>query len=213
MHYRIKNLLLGSSTALIAGSLLFGCASKHKPKSAEPAMAVQAVPLAESKPHGGVEELVAVTARVEVVNRKKRIITLKFPDGKTAQVKCGPEVVNFPLIQVGDDVTVRLLESVELFVIGAEGQPTVDQAAVVKRAPKGGKPGMAAAQALEITATVESIDYETRKVTLKGPEGRIMTMKAGPEIKRLRDVKPGDTVVARYTEAASIEVTVPEKTK
>jgi hypothetical protein len=212
MDYRIKNLLLGSSTALVAGSLLFGCAARDRPKPVEPA-AAQATPMAEPRPSAAAEELVVVTARVEVVNRKKRIVTLKFPDGRTAQVKCGPEVVNFPQIQVGDDVTVRFLESVELFVLGPEGQPALDQATVVKRAPRGGKPGLAAAQAVEITATVESIDYDTRKVTLKGPEGRIMTMKAGPEVKRLRDVKPGDAVVARYTEAVSIEVTAPEKTE
>ncbi|MFZ4701361.1 MAG: hypothetical protein ACOYMG_15025, partial [Candidatus Methylumidiphilus sp.] len=65
--------------------------------------------------------------------------------------------------------------------------------------------------AVEVTATVQSIDYKTRDVTLLGPEGKTFKLKAGPEIKRLNDVKQGDTVLARLTKAASITVSKPVK--
>ena len=58
-------------------------------------------------------------------------------------------------------------------------------------------------------STVQSIDYQTRDVTLLGPEGKTFKLKAGPEIKRLNEVKQGDTVVARLTQAVSITVSTP----
>jgi Cu/Ag efflux protein CusF len=207
MNFQLKKVLLCGSTALVAGSLLIGCA---KDKPAQP-VAQQAAPAEETKPGVAEERSVVVTATVQKVNRKKRIVTLKFPDGRTAEVKCGPEVRNFPQIQVGDDVTAEFVESVELFVVGPEGKPVAEETTAVQRAPKGKKPGIATVKAVEATATVEAIDYNTRQVTLKGPEGKLTTVTAGPAVKRLNEVKQGDTVVARYVEAVSIQVTAPEK--
>src|SRR5262249_49502350 len=44
------------------------------------------------------------------------------------------------------------------------------------------------------TATVEAIDQKTREVTLKGPLGDTVTFVADKSIKRLNEVKVGDTV-------------------
>lgn len=205
MNFQLKKLLICGSTAVLASSLLIGCA---KPK---PAPVVEAAPVEETKPGVAEEVSTIVTATVQKVNRKKRIVTLKFPDGKTAEVKCGPEVRNFSQIQVGDDVTAEFDESVELFVVGPEGKPVAEEVSAVKRAPKGKKPAVTAVRAFEATATVEAIDYDSRQVKLKGPEGKITTVTAGPAVKRLNEVKQGDTVVARYVKAVSIEVTTPEK--
>jgi hypothetical protein len=207
MNFRLKNLLLGGTAALVAGSLLAGCAKdKPAPVAAAPA------PVEETRPGAAVERSLTVTATVQKINKKKRIVTLKFPDGRTAEVKCGPEVRNFPQIQVGDDVTAEFVESVEIFVLGPDGQPISNEAAeAVKRAPKGKKPAVAAVKAVETKATVEAIDYGTRQVTLKNPEGKLTTLTVGPSVKRLNEVKQGDTVVARLIEAISIEVTAPEK--
>jgi hypothetical protein len=62
-----------------------------------------------------------------------------------------------------------------------------------------------------VKATVVDIDYQTRIVTLKGPEGRFIKVTAGPEVKRLTEVNVGDSVVARFTQAVSIEVSKPLK--
>ena len=50
------------------------------------------------------------------------------------------------------------------------------------------------------TATVESIDPSTRTVTLKKPDGTFVQTVAGPDIKRLEEIKAGDTVNVRYRE-------------
>jgi Cu/Ag efflux protein CusF len=58
-------------------------------------------------------------------------------------------------------------------------------------------------------ATVKSVDMKTRMVTLVGPHGETMTMKAGDQVQNLAQVKPGDIVVARYYESAAYVVAPP----
>jgi Cu/Ag efflux protein CusF len=48
------------------------------------------------------------------------------------------------------------------------------------------------------TATVQSIDYDKREVTLKGPLGNEVTFTVDPQVKRLNEIKVGDVVRADY---------------
>jgi Cu/Ag efflux protein CusF len=59
------------------------------------------------------------------------------------------------------------------------------------------------------TATVEAIDASSRIVTLKKPDGTFVTTVAGPEIKRLAEVKVGDKVTARYYENVVVRLQQP----
>ena len=206
--------ILGS-TALVTASLLSGCSSsgsKDQPAASSaapsPKMVTQdqaAATQSQDRP-GGVEgELVVITAQVKSIDKKNRVVTLQSPDGKVAKVKCGPEVRNFGQIHVGDEVKTSLLETVELFVAGNE-EPGAERVTEVGRAPLGSKPGFAAVDSVEVNASVVAIDYQTREVTLKGPEGKVIKVKAGAEVKRLNEVKIGDSIVARLTRAISIEV-------
>jgi len=71
---------------------------------------------------------------------------------------------------------------------------------------KSDRPGGAKIEMTSMTATVEAIDYKTRKVTLKGPKGGLTTFIAGDEVKRLDDIKKGDQVSFDYTEGVAIDV-------
>ncbi len=71
------------------------------------------------------------------------------------------------------------------------------------------KPGGVASQLVVVTATVEKIDLETREVTLKGGDGRLETVKVGPEARNLGQVKVGDKVTIKYYKALAIAVTPP----
>jgi hypothetical protein len=209
-------LILGATT-LVTASLLSGCSSSGSKDSArsleaEPPILVaqdQAAATQTKNRPGGLEgKLVVITAKVKAINKKNRVVTLQSPDGKLAKVKCGPEVRNFAQIRVGDEVKTSLLETVELFVTGKD-EPAAERVTEVGRAPLGSKPGFAAIDAVEVKASVVTIDYQTREVTLKGPEGKVIKVKAGAEVKRLNEVKVGDSVVARLTRAVSIEVRKP----
>jgi len=62
---------------------------------------------------------------------------------------------------------------------------------------------------VEKTATVESVDPTSRYVTLKGPEGGMVTVQAGPEVKNLGMVKKGDQVTVKYYQAMAVDVVAP----
>ncbi len=72
-------------------------------------------------------------------------------------------------------------------------------------AKPGEKPAGVAISQKTITATVEAIDTKKPSVTLKGPEGNLVTVKV-KNPKHLENVKVGDQVVITYTEALAISV-------
>lgn len=75
------------------------------------------------------------------------------------------------------------------------------------RAPAGPPPsGTIAEQTVTATATVEKIDHKTRKVTLRGADGRTIQIKAGDRVRNLAQVKKGDEVTVTYFESLAFEV-------
>lgn len=69
------------------------------------------------------------------------------------------------------------------------------------------EPGRAAiVEATEISAQVVGIDKATRTVTLKGPQGKVVDVVAGDEVKNFDQIKLGDLVVARYAQALTLEL-------
>jgi len=62
------------------------------------------------------------------------------------------------------------------------------------------------ASVVKVTASVEAIDAAKRTITLKGPEGNVVTITAGPEVKNFDQIKVGDFLVVRYVEALSLEL-------
>lgn len=82
----------------------------------------------------------------------------------------------------------------------AFAQKSPDSAVVAATAP-----GQAAlARTTKLTATVESVDAANRRVTLKGPGGKVVPLQVGPEVKNLDKVKVGDRVAVEYLEALTL---------
>ena len=156
-----------------------------------------------------VTEVTELTARVDAVDYGKQLVTLTGPQGNTVTLKVGPEVRNLDQVKAGDQLIVEHYESIALFVRKSGEPPHATEATVVALAPKGQKPGGIVVDTAEITATVEAIDYEKRTVTLRGPEGKTRTIKVDPAVKRFPEIKRGDEVVVRHTEALAIAVRKP----
>ena len=69
------------------------------------------------------------------------------------------------------------------------------------------EPGKATAvRAAQISAQVVSIDKATRTVTLKGPQGNVVDIVAGDEVRNFDQIKLGDFVVVRYAQALTLEL-------
>ena len=56
---------------------------------------------------------------------------------------------------------------------------------------------------VSLEAEVTAIDYKTREVSMRGPQGNIVTITAGDHIGRLEDITVGDSIVTTYI--ASLE--------
>jgi hypothetical protein len=69
------------------------------------------------------------------------------------------------------------------------------------------EPGKAtAARTVEVSAQVVGIDKAKRTLTLKGSKGEVVDVVASDELKRFDEIKVGDSIVARYIEALTLEL-------
>jgi Cu/Ag efflux protein CusF len=148
---------------------------------------------------------------VDSINYKERTAELRDSQGSLHFFKAGPEVRNFNQVKKGDEVITEHTESVAVLVDKPAGAPAAGGEQAFKRAPLGAKPGMEATQVIEVTALVEKIDYKTRMITLKGPEGKVVTTKVDPSVKRLNEIKKGDMIYMQFTEELAIRVETPQK--
>lgn len=155
-------------------------------------------------------EKVTAEATVEAVDPQARTVTLRGPRGNMVTVQVGPEVKNFDQIKAGDTVRAQYLQATAIFVRkpgeAPSGAPGASGARTVAVAPPGEMPGGMVANTVERTATVQDIDYNTRKVTLAGQQGRTIELNVDPSVEGLDQVKKGDQVVVRHTEAIALDV-------
>ena len=63
-----------------------------------------------------------------------------------------------------------------------------------------------AADVTTLTAKIEAVDQANRTVTVKGPMGRVVTLKVDPKVKNFAQVKVGDEIVLKYAEAISVKL-------
>ena len=162
------------------------------------------------KPGAVASRIVTVEATVEAINYNSRMVTLRGPKGKVVTMHVDERARNFNQIKVNDLVEAEYFESVALYVQKHDGgQPLAGQGTAVSLAPLGEKPGVAAIDTMVVKATVIDIDYDARKVVLKVPDGRYITLSVDKDAPNLGKVKPGDQVVARYTLALAISVRKP----
>lgn len=147
-----------------------------------------------------------LTAVVVAIDKQDRTVTLLGPKGNATTFEAGPELRNFDQVTVGDHVNLAFHRSVALHLGEPGTQPTADAGMVVARAPKGAKPGGLAIGAVDVSAVVQSIDRTDRTVTLKGHDGRSVTVEVGRDLEGFDDLQVGDLVHARYTEAIAISV-------
>ncbi len=174
---------------------------------------VTTVSIAEEMPTGkpGVATagLVQVSAIVEAVDLKTRTVTLRGEDGKVTTLQVSKEARNLDQVEVGDVLEAQYYESVVIFAQDAAGDLAPEVQSAAARTAKGDKPGMAVSETVVIKVVVEAINYDTRVITLKGPEGNTMTKRVDDSVKRLNEVKQGDEIVIKLTTAFAVTVRKP----
>lgn len=201
-----KTLNLTRLALLPAAWLAFtSCSSGPSSPKAE---TTSAAVFQEGVPGGIVVETRKITAMVTAIDAGKRKVVLQTPDGKKTTVKCGPEVVNFDQIRVGDQLKAVVTEELAVYMATAAPSSSDGTAAVVALAPKGAKPGGIIAETIQITAKVTAIDLEHHKATIQFADGTTRTIAVRKDVD-LTQRKVGEEVVIRSTEVFAISVDKP----
>ncbi len=150
-------------------------------------------------------EVVTTRSTIEGIDQKNRVVTLKDPQGNTFKIKAGEDVRNLGQLEAGDRVRVKYYRSVIVEMAEPGQQPMSTTTQGVQRAKPGEKPGGAVAEQVSTTARVTAIDKRNSKVTLKVPEGNLVTVEAA-DPNNLESLKVGDQINITYTEAVAISI-------
>jgi hypothetical protein len=151
-------------------------------------------------------EAVQISATVQAIDKAKRLITLKGPEGNTFDVTAGPEVRNFDQIKVGDRVVARYVEALSLELKKASGsgiRERVEREGVAVAQP-GEKPGMAVGRQVKVVANVVGVNPAKQTIRLRGVKRTIDLKVRDPNQFKL--VKVGDQVEATFIEAVALSV-------
>jgi hypothetical protein len=62
---------------------------------------------------------------------------------------------------------------------------------------------------VQMRATVESVDYESREVVFLNDAGERSAMVMGPEVRNLGQIKAGDQLTVTYTEGLAVQIMPP----
>jgi len=155
-------------------------------------------------------QTVTAKATVEAIDMKTRHVTLKNEEGKSFTIAADKQVKNLAQVHVGDVVEVTYHEAVAIDVLPGGAPPSSSVEGEAGTAKPGAKPGAAGVRRVTVVATIEAIDEATQHVTLRGPEGNVIKVKAqNPE--NLKKGKVGDSVRLTYTEEVAISVRKPGK--
>jgi hypothetical protein len=180
---------------LCSATLAFGLATQAQDKPLHP-MTVED------------EVLISFTASVQALDVEKRELTLKGPLGNEVTLTVDNGVKRLGELKVGDEVTAKYYVS----IAGELREPTAaekENPLVVTegmaRAPKDTAPAAGGLRVIRVVATVEGLERPTRMVTLKGPRGNQMDVRAR-DVKRLEKLHLGDTIVVTFTEALAVSV-------
>ena len=159
----------------------------------------------DAKPSKVVVEVVKLTGTVKEVDLQNKTVTVEGSGGRIVTVNA-QNARNLDQVKVGDKVNLRFTEELALFVRKSDAQPSATQADVVALAPKGEKPAGLMARTVELTGSVESIDPKKRTVDVKGPAGNVRTFHVDKAVKNFDQIKKGDQIVLRVTEAVALSV-------
>jgi len=161
-----------------------------------------------AKPGGVIVEVVKLTGTVKAVDVEKKNVTIEGSGGRTVMVNA-KNARNLDQVKVGDKVNLEFVEELALYVRKADAPASATELKMVELAPKGQKPSGLMAETVELTGNVESVDAKKRTIDVKGPAGNVRTFKVDKAVKNFNQIKKGDQVVLRFTEAVALSVVKP----
>ncbi|HTP26260.1 MAG TPA: copper-binding protein [Anaeromyxobacteraceae bacterium] len=182
---------LAGIAALMAGPAWASSASADKQAMAKPEV-----------PSFQMSHEETVTGTIEAIDKKASTVTLRGPENTvTFKVR---DRANLKKAKVGDQVVAKYHESLSGHV-KQPGEEAPKKEVTESETSQQGQPGRTAARKVTATVLITAIDQKAGTLTVKGPEGNSLTVKAR-DPKNLKKVKVGDELVVTYTEALAVSL-------
>jgi hypothetical protein len=147
-----------------------------------------------------VVDATTTTATVVALDPTHRIITLKYPDGRLAPYKAGPEVGNFDALKPGDEVKTTVSDQMAMSMAPAGSPLSATNSPAVIRGPAG-----TTVETQDLKGKVLAVDSLGRRITVQLADGQTKTVKVTAMI-NLADFTQGEEVTMRITEARAFVI-------
>ena len=173
---------------------------------AGPAFAQSGGAMVGTAPGKGVAvQTVKATATITAIDKSTRDVTLKGPQGREMTVTAGPEVKNFDMLKVGDQVDMQYVEALTLQLRkGGDKAVAKTEKMDAAGAKKGEAPAGAMGRQVTVVANVVALDPAKQVVTLKGPNRTLDLRVSDPA--QFKNIAVGDQVEATFTQAFAVAV-------
>ena len=159
-------------------------------------------------------EVIVLTATVQSVDLKSRVVTLKDANGNLAQMNVAKDVKDLEKVKKGDVFVVEHAEAMAVgLAIAPKGMPAnVSGTRTVTVAGKGAaKPFEMITDTINVAVKISAIDAKTRKVIFTLPSGEKQIVKVAPAVLGLEKFKVGDDVVIEFADETIIGFVTPKK--
>ena len=159
-------------------------------------------------------EAVVLTATVDSVDVKKRIVVLRDANGNLAQMNVSKQVNDLDKVKKGDVFVVEHAQAIAVGLVAAtkDAKPGVSGVRSVVIAGKGSaKPFEETTDTVYATVKIGTIDTKTRIVTFTLPSGEKQKVKVDPSVLGLEKFKAGDDVMVEFVDDTAIGFVTPKK--
>jgi len=162
--------------------------------------------VAQDEPGAVVTTEMHAVVTVKGVHHGNRTVTVEGPGGERIVIRVPEESQNLYQIEPGAKFNIRYAQAVAVGLLDPNEEPSRGAGEAVRLAAKGENPGGVIVRVVEVSGRVEEIDYDTRMVVVRNAEGNLREFLVGEDVTRFEEVKIGDMVGLRVTEALAMEM-------
>ena len=159
-------------------------------------------------------EAVVLSATVDSVDVKKRIIVLRDPNGNLVQMNVAKQVNDLDKVKKGDLFVVEHAQAIAVGLVAApkDAKPGVSGVRSVVISGKGSaKPFEEITDTVYATVKISTIDAKSRVVTFTLPSGEKQKVKVDQSVLSLEKFKAGDDVMIEFVDDTAIGFVTPKK--
>jgi len=159
-------------------------------------------------------EVMVMTATVNSIDLKKRVVVLKDANGNLAEMNVSKQVNDLEKVKKGDLFVVEHAQAIAIGLTAApkDANPGVSGVRKVIVSAKGSaRPFEETIDTVFATVKISTIDTKTRVVTFAMPSGEMQKVKVDPSVLELDKFKAGDDVVVVFVDDTAIGFVTPPK--